>query len=122
MANDLRLYGLLSGASWLVRRSARRNRAVRKLLQRTPIVLEFRTGPRKGCHLVLENARLRCRRGLHPSPDFVQEWRSARSAFRVLSANSESALMRSFERSECAMSGQFLAAMWFNELMKNVRA
>jgi hypothetical protein len=59
--------------------------------------------------------------GLHEAPDFTQIWQSGHDAFRVLTSRDETDMLRAFEGGLCQLRGDFLRALWFNEVMKLCR-
>ncbi len=74
-----------------------------------------------GGHLLLHGGRLRFRIGPHPAPDFAQNWGTAGDTVRALVSRDETEILRAIDQGQCSLKGDFLVALWFQEVIKLTR-
>jgi len=118
----LRLRIVLSLAPLLVNRAAKHSSRLRYLLETAPGPIQVIAGKKPVGFFSVEGGALRWRRGRHPSPSFTQAWSTPQSALRVLTSEDETEILRASEAQELKMSGSFLTAIWFNEVMLIARS
>lgn len=118
MSGRLKLRLLLTLTPFLLRRAAQRSARLRHMMRHERFVMQLATGDGVTGHFDLDGGRLSYRSGAHPSPDFVQRWRSAAEAIAVLTSRDETEMLRAAEDGRCRMQGAFRVAMWFNEAGK----
>ncbi|MCP3103393.1 hypothetical protein LZ198_31370 [Myxococcus sp. K15C18031901] len=118
---DLKLRALLLATERLMLRARARSERVRQLVDEASHVLQIRTESGCGGYFEVRQGRVRMRFGLHEAPDFTQTWKDGGDAVRALTSRDEADLARAFEAGACRMSGSFLVALWFNEVMKLAR-
>lgn len=121
LIGNLRLHFLLRMTLVLLRRALRRSERVRQLMRQDSFVFQIRTDAGSGGYFVVRDGAIALRFGVHPRPDFVQSWNNGHDAFRTLTSNDETDLLRAFEARQYRMQGNFLRALWFNEVMKLAR-
>jgi len=118
---NLKLRCLLHITYWLLKRAQRDSARVRKLVRDDNFVFQIRTHAGSGGYFHICDGEITLNFGTHPRPDFVQSWRNGHDAFRTLTSNDETDLLRAFEARQYRMQGNFLRALWFNEVMKLAR-
>jgi hypothetical protein len=118
----LRLRIVLSLAPVLVNRAAKHSSRLRCLLDTAPGPIQVYAGKKPVGFFRVEGGALHWKRGLHPAPSFTQYWKTAKSALRVLMSEDETEILRAVEAQELKMSGSFLTAIWFNEVMLIARS
>lgn len=121
LLGDLKLYLLLRVTSRLLRKAQRDSERVRSLMREPGFVFQIQTSRGAGGHFMLHDGAMSLRHGLHPQPDLVQVWRSGNDAFRVMTSQDETDMLRAVDAGQCRMQGNFLIALWFNEVMKIAR-
>ncbi|MGO9173522.1 MAG: hypothetical protein ACLP7P_16375 [Rhodomicrobium sp.] len=118
----LRLRIMLSLAPLLVNRAAKHSSRLKYLLETAPGAIQVIAGKKPVGFFRVEQGAFRWKRGVHPAPSFTQAWKTPRSALRVLTSKDETDILRASEAQELSMSGSFLTAIWFNEVMLIARA
>jgi len=121
LIGNLKLYLLLSVTLRLLRRAQRNSERVRALMREEGFVFQIQTARGAGGYFELRGGVMKLEHGLHPRPDLVQIWSSGNEAFRVMISSDETEVLRAFELGQCRMQGDFLIALWFNEVMKIAR-
>ena len=121
LIGNLKLYLLLSVTLRLLRRAQRNSERVRTLMREEGFVFQIQTARGAGGHFELRGGVMKLEHGLHPRPHLVQIWSSGNEAFRVMTSSDETEVLRAFELGQCRMRGDFLIALWFNEVMKIAR-
>ncbi len=115
--SGLRLRAMLRLAPLLVNRAAKQSSRLQLLLANAPGPIQVKAGKKPIGYFNAERGTLSWKRGAHPAPSFTQAWKTAGSALRALTSKDETSFLRAFEDRELSMSGNFLTALWFNEVM-----
>lgn len=121
LLGNLKLHLLLSVTLMLLRKGQRNSERVRALMREEGFVFQIQTVRGAGGHFILRDGGMSLKRGLHAQPDLVQIWVSGNDAFRVVSSSDETDMLRAVDAGQCRMQGNFLIALWFNEVMKLAR-
>jgi hypothetical protein len=121
LLGNLKLYLLLSLTLMLLRKAQRNSERVRSLMREEDFVFQIQTVRGAGGHFALHRGAMSLKYGLHPKPDLVQIWASGNDAFRVMTSSDETDMLRAVDAGQCRMQGNFLIALWFNEVMKIAR-
>ena len=121
LLGNLKLYLLLTVTLMLLRKAQRNSERVRALMRQEDFVFQIQTVRGAGGHFVLRGGAMSLKHGVHPKPDLVQIWISGNDAFRVMTSSDETDMLRAVDAGRCRMQGNFLIALWFNEVMKIAR-
>jgi hypothetical protein len=108
---------MLNLAPVLVNRAAKHSSRLKYLLETAPGAIQVKAGGKPVGFFIVERGALRFTPGSHSAPSFTQAWETAQSALNVLTSKDETEILRAAEAQELAMSGSFLTAIWFNEVM-----
>ncbi|MGO9988916.1 MAG: hypothetical protein ACLPUH_09540 [Steroidobacteraceae bacterium] len=118
---NMKLYLLLGVTLLLLRKAQKDSARVRTLMQENSFIFQIQTVGGAGGHFTLRDGRLSLTQGLHANPDFAQIWASGHDALRTLTSSDETDMLRAFDAGRCRMRGNFLIALWFNEVLKLAR-
>ena len=99
--------------------SAWTSSAFRQRLQEKNCVLVIRTADRKHARsFSFSKGKITSKRGTHPEPDTELVWSDPATAFKIMSAGQDLAILEAIGKSQLQIKGNLEFALWFTEIAK----
>ncbi len=115
----MRLSILLFALYLKLKRAAKKNPAVQRMLKKRDYTLVIRTSnERHARYFTFDGGEVFSRRGLHPKPDVELVWCDAATAFRALLAGDDATVMQAMGKSQLKIEGNLDHFFWFGEVTK----
>jgi len=102
-----------------LRRAAKKNPELKKKLKQRNYTVVIRTADRRrGRFFTFIDGAIISKRGMHPRPDVELVWVDAATAFRVLAAGDDKAVVQAMGKSQLKIEGNLDHFFWFGDVLK----
>jgi len=102
-----------------LRRAAKKRPEFSTLLKKRDYTVVIRTADRKrGRFFTFTEGEVASKNGLHPKPDVELVWVDAATAFRVLAAGDDKAVVQAIGKSQLKIEGNLGHFFWFGDVLK----